>query len=74
MSIEKGLNCMLFDAETGMPTWWPTLFLTTQLRNTGKSVSTMETALRAIQILFSFVEGKGIKLEERFLTRIEAWN
>ena len=60
---------MLVDAETGMPTWWPTLFVTTQLRITGKSVSTMETALRAIQILFSFVEGKGIKLEERFLTR-----
>ena len=61
--------CMLVEAETGMPTWWPTLFVTTQLRNTGQSVSTMDAALGAIQILLSFLEARGIDLEERFLTR-----
>ena len=60
--------CMLVDAETGMPTWWPTLFVTTQLRNPGKSVSTMEAALGAIQVLLTWVEGRGIDLEQRFLT------
>ena len=60
---------MLVDAETGIPTWWPTIFTTTQLRNPGRSVSTMEAALGAIQILLSFVEERGVDLEERFLAR-----
>ena len=60
---------MLVEAETGMPTWWPTLFVTTQLRNAGKSVSTMDAALGAIQVLLSFVEGRGIDLEQRFAAR-----
>ena len=60
---------MLVDAETGQPTWWPTLFTTTQLRNTGKSVATMEVALRAIQLLLSHVEDAGIDLEDRFRAR-----
>ena len=59
---------MLVDAETGMPTWWPTLFVTTQLRNRGHSVSTMDAALGTIQILLSFLEERGIDLEERILT------
>ena len=59
---------MLVDAETGMPTWWPTLFVTTQLRNRGHSVSTMDTALGAIQILLSFLEERGIDLKKRILT------
>ena len=50
---------MLVHAETGMPTWWPTLFVTTQLRNPGKSVSRMEAALGAIQVLLTWVEGEG---------------
>ena len=60
---------MLVDAETGLPTWWPTLFVTTQLRNTGQSVSTMDAALGALQILLSFAEARGIDLEERFLAK-----
>ena len=60
---------MLVEAETGMPTWWPTLFITTQFRNTGKSVSTMEAALGAIQVLLSLAEGRGIDLEQRFVSR-----
>ena len=59
---------MLVEAETGMPTWWPTLFVTTQLRNPGKSVSTMEAALGAIQVLLTWVKDRGIDLEQRFLT------
>ena len=60
---------MLVDAATGTPTWWPTLWITTQFRNPGKSVATMDAALGAVQVLLSFVEERGIDLEQRFLTR-----
>lgn len=61
--------CLLVDAETGLPPWWPTLFITTQLRTTSKSVATMETALRSIQILLAYADEHGISLEDRVLAR-----
>ena len=56
---------MLVDAETGQPLWWPTLFITTQLRNPGRSVATMEGALKAIQVLLAYAETYGIDLDQR---------
>ena len=61
--------CLLVDAETGLPPWWPTLFITTQLRTASKSVATMETALRSIQILLAYADEHGISLEDRVLAR-----
>lgn len=61
--------CMMVDAETGMPPWWPTLYITTKLRNKGHSVATMEKALRSIGILLAFAETREMDLEERILTR-----
>ena len=61
--------CMLVDAETGLPPWYPMLFVTTQIRNTAKSVSMMEAALGAIQLLLEHTKSKGIDLEERVLRR-----
>ena len=58
---------MLVDAQTGMPAYWPTLFVTTQLRNAGRSVATMEAVLGAIRVLLSFAEGRNIDLTERVL-------
>ena len=58
---------MLVDAQTGMPAYWPTLFVTTQLRNAGRSVTTMEAVLGAIRVLLSFAEGRNIDLTERVL-------
>ena len=60
---------MLVDAETGQPLWWPMLYVTTQLRNVGKSVATMEAALRAIDVLLQYARESGIDFEERILTR-----
>ena len=60
---------MLVDAETGQPLWWPMLFITTQLRNRGRSVATIEAALGAIQVLFAYAEAHGIDLERRVLSR-----
>ena len=61
--------CLLVDAETGLPPWWPTLFITTQLRNASKSLATMETALRSIQILLAYADEHGISIEDRVLAR-----
>ena len=61
--------CMLVDADTGMPPWYPMLFITTQFRNDGQSVATMEAALGAVQVLLDFTEAKGMDLEERALKR-----
>ena len=60
---------MLVDAETGQPLWWPMLYVTTQLRNAGQSVATMEAALRAIDVLLRYADEYGIDLEKRILTR-----
>lgn len=60
---------MLVDAETGMPVYWPTLYVTTQIRNRGHSVATMDVALGAIQVLFAFVEARSLDLKERFRSR-----
>ena len=61
--------CMLVDADTGMPPWYPMLFITTQFRNPGHSVATMEAALGAIQLLLDFTEAREMDLEERALKR-----
>ena len=60
---------MLVDRDTGMPAFWPTLYITTQVRNKGKSVAAMEVALGAINVLLGFTETRGIDLEERVLKR-----
>ena len=61
--------CMLVDAQTGIPAWWPTLYITTQVRNRGHSVATMEQALRSVRVLLAYAEAHEIDLEERILTR-----
>ena len=60
---------ILVDCETGMPPLWPTLYITTQVRNAGHSVATMEAALGAIQVLLGYTEAHEINLEERVLKR-----
>ena len=59
---------MLVDAQTGHPPWWPTLFITTQIRPE-RSSATMESTLRAIKLLLAYVEAHGIDLQQRVLSR-----
>ena len=61
--------CMMVDPETGLPPWWPTLYITTQVRNRGQSVATMEQALRSIGMLLAYAEAEEIDLEERVRKR-----
>ena len=55
--------CLLVDAETGLPLWYPNLYVTTQVRNASKSFSTMDSRLRAIKVLLDFCAERGMDLE-----------
>jgi integrase len=61
--------CLLIDTTTGMPLYYPNLFVTTQVRNTSKSVAAMESALSGINVLQSFCDERSIDLTDRFLKR-----
>ena len=46
--------CLLVHLPSGLPLYYPNLFVTTQIRNASKSVSVMEAALGAINVLLGF--------------------
>jgi integrase len=60
-------SCLLVD-EFGMPAFSPTLYITTQVRNAGKSVATAEQCLSGIKILLEFCDNEQIDLDERIRT------
>lgn len=59
---------MLLDCH-GMPHWYATLFVTTQLRNAGKAANTMMSVLAAIRALLVWANRNGVELEHRFSQR-----
>ena len=46
--------CLLIDRTTGTPLYYPNLYVTTQIRNNGKSVAAMESALSSINVFLSY--------------------
>ena len=60
---------MVVDRASGLPVYYPTLFLTTQIRNRGDAFSTMLVAASNLVMLLRFVESRCINLELRFLTK-----
>ncbi|WP_260604626.1 hypothetical protein [Pectobacterium polaris] len=61
--------CMLVARSSGLPVYYPTLFLTTQTRNKGDAFSTMLAAASNLVMLLRFVDSRGINLEQRFLSK-----
>ena len=61
--------CLLVDKVSGLPLYYPNLFVTTQVRNKSLSVAVMEQALAAINVLLTFCDERKIDLEARFLKR-----
>ena len=61
--------CIVVDRSSGLPMYYPTLYLTTQIRNRGDAFSTMMTTASNLVMLLRFVESRGINLEQRFLTK-----
>lgn len=61
--------CLLIHVPSGVPLYYPALYVTTKIRNASTSVSVMEAALSAINILLAFCRERKINLEERVLTK-----
>jgi integrase len=61
--------CLLVDMDTGMPLYYPNLYVTTQFRNESHSVAAMASALTGIKVLLRFCDERGIDLAERILNR-----
>ena len=60
---------MVVDRSTGLPAFYPLLFLTTQIRNKGTAFSTMLVAANNLVLLLRFLDSRGINLEQRFLSK-----
>lgn len=61
--------CIVMNRSSGLPVYYPTLYLTTQLRNRGDAFSTMSAAASNLIVLLRFLDIRGIDLEQRFLTK-----
>lgn len=61
--------CLLLDKASGMPLFYPNLYVTTQVRNNSNSVAAMESALSGVNVLLSFCDEREINLSERFSKR-----
>lgn len=61
--------CMVVDRASGLPMYYPTLFLTTQIRNKGNAFSTTLAAANNLVLLLRFLDSRDINLEQRFLTK-----
>lgn len=58
---------LLVDAQSGLPIYYPNLFVTSQIRNRSQSVSAMETALGSIKHFLAYCDED--KLEHRIRDR-----
>ena len=56
---------LLVEKETGIPLWYPNLYVTTQIRNSSKAVATMDSCLRSIQVWLEYCEFSQIPWEEQ---------
>ena len=57
--------CLIISEETGLPVFYPNLYLTTQMRNRGVSYSTLNTEAAHIAVLYTFCSQQKIDLEGR---------
>lgn len=55
--------CIIIDKENGIPLYYPNLFLTTQLRNRGYSISTVESKAVNLSLFYRFLKHKNIDIE-----------
>lgn len=58
--------CLLVEPGSGIPLFYPNLFVTTQVRNRSLSYSSMESALGGISVLLRFMVERNESLENRF--------
>ena len=58
--------CLLINRDSGLPLYYPNLFITTQVRNRSLSYAAMESNLGGISVLLSYMDEKGQNIEQRF--------
>lgn len=58
--------CLLVDDLSGLPLFYPNLFVTTQSRNRSLSYSSMEATLSGLSVLLRYMEERGENIESRF--------
>lgn len=56
---------ILLDSSTGMPVFYPNLYVLTELRQTNRAAATIERALREISVLLEYMVDLGADLNER---------
>ena len=61
--------CLLVSKTSGLPLYYPNLFLITQVRNKSLSTAAMQTSLAALNVLLEFCEERNLDLHTRFLKR-----
>lgn len=64
----SGERYSLLTGSDGLPLWYPTLFVTSQLRNAAKAPNTIEAHLNAIKLLFEWANSHEIDLKQSFST------
>lgn len=65
--LENGERyCLLFDSNSDIPMYYPSLFITTQVRNRSLSFSTMEGYLNGLLVLYKFMDERNENIESRF--------
>jgi integrase len=69
VSFSNGERYPLLIDEMGVPLWYPTLFITTQFRNSNKASNTMIAALSAVRSLMRWGQNLDVDLEARFKNR-----
>lgn len=68
--FSKGERYPVLVDGSGVPGWFPTLFVTTQVRNTSNAPNTMVSVLGAVKLLLAWAEEHFIDLEQRFRKRL----
>jgi len=58
--------CLLVDAASAFPLYYPNLYVTTQVRNRSLSYSAMESSLSGILVLMRFLDERKENIEVRF--------
>lgn len=61
--------CSVIDKTTGIPLHYPNVYLITDYRNQGKSVSTIELVAGSIAILYNFALANNINITERIMSQ-----
>jgi len=61
--------CHVVDRNSGLPEYYPNLFMTTQVRNSNNAFSTVESAASSLVVLLRFLDRYNIEIEKRLLTR-----